>query len=788
MFRNYFKTAWRNLAKNKFYTLINIAGLTAGLCIGMLIILWVQDEYSYNGFHSQAKNIYKLENRVGTGSSVQIWTETCAPIGLMAKEQLPEVRGVVRTTEDHFYSAYKYGDKVFGEDHAMFADPTFFTVFDFKLLQGSASSPFPNNNSVIISETTAKRYFGNDNPMGKVIVADNKETFTVSGVMKDIPKNSDIKADMVFPMGYFRQVNYGNKTGQASMEHDFVQFNYYTYLLLQPGTDLAALATKLRNIHLKNKADDTDILYLPESLLSTHLYRSDGTDKGAATVSIFTIIALLILAIACINYVNLSTARSMLRAKEVSMRKIVGAAKLQLFMQFIIETALLFAFAAFAAIALMYIVIPFFNQVSGKQLIINLGDYHQWMILALTITGTLLASSIYPAVLLSSFEPLKALRGRITSGTGGATFRKVLVVTQFVISVVLITGTIVISGQLSYIRSKELGYDKSYVFRLGMREMGGHYESVKNQLLKQPGVMAVTRASNDIIDLGAETGSNDWDGKLPGQTMMVHPMSIDKDFIPFFKLQMVQGSNFTDAVADSTHFILNEAAVQAAAIKDPIGKRFKLWGTQGTIIGVAKDFHFASLRQKIEPVVFYHNPGNDYQLYIRTTGKDAPKAVAAAEAAWKQYNPGFPFNYVFLDDTFNSLYSSEQRTGTLFNAFAAIAIFISCLGLLGLAAYTAQVRTREIGVRKVLGASVSEIIRLLATDFVKLVLVAIVIATPVAWFAMNKWLEGFAYKINIGWAVFLLSGVIAVLIAFITISFQSVKAALSNPVKSLRTE
>ena len=307
-------------------------------------------------------------------------------------------------------------------------------------------------------------------------------------------------------------------------------------------------------------------------------------------------------------------------------------------------------------------------------------------------------------------------------------------------------------------------------------------------MLKQPGVLAVTRASDDIVDLGGETGSNEWDGKLPGQTMMVHPMSIDKDFVPFFKLQMVEGSNFTDAVSDSTHYILNEAAIKETGIKNPIGKPFSLWGHKGQIIGVAKDFHYQSLRQKIEPFVFYHTPGNNFQLYVRTTGKDASKAIAATEAVWKQYNAGFPFTYTFLDDTFNQLYSSEERTGTLFNTFAAIAIFISCLGLLGLAAYTAQVRTREIGVRKVLGASVSEIIRLLATDFVKLVLVAIVIATPVAWYAMNKWLEGFAYKTTISWAVFLLSGVIAVFIAFATISFQSIKAALANPVKSLRTE
>ncbi len=788
MFRNYFKTAWRNLVKNKFYSIINIAGLTAGLCVGMLILLWVQDEYSFDSFHKQAKNIYRLENRVGTGTSVQIWTETVYPIGTLAKAQLPEVKETVRMTGNGFYSAYKYGEKIFNEQRAYFTDPTFFKVFDFPLVQGDKANPFPNANSVVITETTAERYFGNDNPIGKVIVADNKESFAVSGVIKDVPKNTDIQVDMLFPMDFFKKTNYGDKTGKESMEHDFVQFNFITFLLLQPGTDTKALATKIRNIHLANKPDDTDILYLPQSLLNMHLYKADGTDGGIETVRIFTIIALLILVIACINYVNLSTARSMLRAKEVSMRKIVGAAKLQLFLQFIIETFLLFVYAAILAIGLMYLLLPVFNKISGKELEINLGDYHLWMVITLTITGTLIASSIYPALLLSSLQPLKALKGKISSSPGDAMFRKVLVVTQFVFSVVLISGTIVITSQLSYIRAKELGYDKSYVFNVGMGEMGKHYDAVKAELLKQPGVLDVTRASNNIVNMGGETGSNDWSGKLPGQTLMLHPMSIDKDLISFFKLQMVKGDNFTGAVADSTHFIINEATAKEIGFKDPIGKAFKLWGTQGTIIGVVKDFHFASMKEKIAPAIFYYAPNQQYQLFVKTTGKDASKAIAAVETEWKRYNAGFIFNYTFLDDTFNHLYSAEQRTGTLFNVFAAIAIFISCLGLLGLAAYTAQVRTREIGVRKVLGASVPEVIRLLATDFVKLVLIAIVIATPVAWYAMNKWLESFAYKINLGWAVFLLSGVIAILIAFVTISFQSIKAALANPVKSLRTE
>ncbi len=788
MIKNYFKTAWRNLTKNQFYSVINIAGLTAGLCVGMLILLWVQDEYSYDSFYKQAKNIYKLENRVGTGTSTQIWTETVSPIGNLVKTQLPEVKGVVRMSEDHFFTAYRYGQKIFNEDRAFVTDPSFFAMFDASLLQGNDATPFPNANSVVLTETTARRYFGDENPMGKIIVGDDKVNFTVSGVIKDMPKNTDLQADMFFPMEYYKTRVYGGKTGAETMDHDFRQFNFTTFLLLQPGTNLSALATKIRKIHLANKADDTDILYLPQSILNIHLYHSDGTDGGIQTVRIFTIVALIILAIACINYVNLSTARSMLRAKEVSMRKIVGAAKMQLFLQFVIETFLLFMFAAIMAIGLMYMLLPVFNKISGKELVINLSDYHLWLVIGLTILGTLLTSSIYPALLLSSFQPLKALKGKISAGPGDAIFRKVLVVTQFVFSVVLITGTIIIGSQLSYIRSKELGYDKSYVFNAGMREMGNHYDAVKAELLKQPGVLDVTRSSSNIVEIGGETGSNEWNGKQPGQTLMLHPMSIDKDFMGFFKLQLREGNNFTGAVADSAHFILNETAVRETGIKDPIGKPFKLWNTQGTIIGVVKDFHFASMKEKIAPAIFYYSPHEQYQLSVKTTGKDAPKAIAAVEAQWKKYNAGFPFSYAFLDDTFNRLYSSEERTGTLFNVFAAIAIFISCLGLLGLAAYTAQVRTREIGVRKVLGASVSGIIKLLATDFVKLVIIAIVIATPIAWYAMNKWLEGFAYKINMSWMVFLVSGVIAMLIAFATISFQSIKAALANPVKSLRTE
>jgi putative ABC transport system permease protein len=786
MLKNYLKTAWRNLLKNKFYSGINIAGLTAGLAIGILILLWVQDELSFDGFHKQTANIYRLELFGGTGSSRQIWSVGVAPIGPLVKKQLPEVKDAVRITGNYNFSLYKYKDKVFGDNTAAFTDPSFFSVFDFPLIKGDPARPFADNNSVVITQKTAQKFFGDENPIGKIIIADNKANFTVSGVIGNFPDNSSIKYDMLMPMSY--HINEMLVDNHVDMNTNFSFFAYQTYLLLKPGISLKNLSVKIRQVHLNHKPDDTDAEYLLLPLSKMHLYNADLTDKGITTVRIFIVIALLILVIACINYVNLSTARSMLRSKEISMRKIIGAAKSHLFMQFIVETTLLFLLATVLAVGLIFILMPLFNQISGKQLAFNLADYQVWLVILATITGTLAASSIYPALLLSSFEPLKALKGKISAGIGDVMFRKILVVTQFVFSIVLIVGTIIITSQLNFIRSKDLGYDKANVFSFWMRDMGSHYDAVRAELLKQPGIQDVTRSNQNIVRYGGISGDNDWDGKAPNSTFIIHPIIIDKDFIPFFKMKLVKGASFTGAISDSANYILNEAAIKEMGLKDPVGKRFRMGQINGKIIGVVKDFHFESMKEKIAPSVFWYSPKYLSTIYIKTTGKNAAMAIKAAEKQFKQYNGQYPFGYAFLDDMFNDLYKGEQTEGKLFNYFAGIAILISCLGLLGLAAYTAQVRTREIGVRKVLGASVSRIVGLLAQDFIKLVFIAILIATPVAWFAMDKWLQAYAYRTALHWWVFALAGIIAVMIAFITISFQSIKAALTNPIKSLRSE
>jgi putative ABC transport system permease protein len=786
MIKNYLKTAWRNLVKNKFYSFINIAGLTAGLAIGILILLWVQDELSFDRFHKRTRDIFRLELFGGTGSSRQIWTVDVAPIGPLAKQQLPEVKDQVRLTENYNYSLYKYRDKVFSDENAVFADPSLFSIFDFPIVKGNAARPFTDDNSVVITRKTAEKFFGSQDPIGKVITADTKVNFTVSGVIDDFPTNSSMQYDMIMPMSFhIKDMLVSNR---VDLENDFSNFSYETYLLLKPGTSLKDLSAKIFQIHISHRPEDTDADYLLQPLSKMHLYNADGTNKGIETVRIFTIIALLILIIACINYVNISVARSLLRAKEISMRKIVGAGKMQLFFQFIIETALLFALAAIFAIGLLSVLMPLFNQLAGKQLVFSLVDSHIWLVMLLAISGTLAASSIYPALILSSFEPLKAMKGKISAHLGNTSFRRILVVVQFVFSVVLIIGTIVVTGQLNYIRSKDLGYDKTHVFSSWMREMGKHYDAVKAELLKQPGITAVTRSNQNIVRFGGFSGDTEWDGKAPGQTLIIHPMAIDKDFMLFFKMKLMEGTGFTGSVNDTAHYILNETAVKELAMIHPIGKRFRMGKINGTIIGVAKDFHYASMKEKIAPALFYYKPDYLNTIYVKTTGQDAPKAIHAVETQFKQYNGEFPFGHSFLDDRFNNLYQGEEREGVLFNYFAAIAIFISCLGLLGLAAYTAQVRTREIGVRKVLGASITSVLLLLSKDFIRLVLIAIVIAVPLAWYSMNKWLQAFAYRISIGWWMFALAGAMAIVIALFTISFQAVKAAVANPAKSLKTE
>jgi len=790
MIKNYFKTAWRNIVNNKFYSAINIIGLTVGLTVGLLILLWVNDELSFDAFHTKAPRIYRVEAQIGTGTSKQIWGGVSAPVATFALKEIPGVESAVRLVGNNNYSLFKYDDKSLepGDNGMYFADPSIFKVFDFKLLEGNANNLFPNIQSVIISQTTAKRFFGNIEPIGKVIKGDGRDSYTIAGVFADVPENSSIKFDMLFSIE-LKKKDYDGKGYWKSMDSDWGDYYATTYLLLKPDVSPASVANMITQIHIKNQPgpDASKVKFLAQPLTQLHLYNADGTPSGIQTVRVFLIVAMLILLIACINYVNLSTARAMLRSKEVSIRKIIGAGKKQLFIQFLLETILFFAIALILSFGLIALLMPLYNNVSGKQLHFNLFDAGVWQVIGLTIFGTLVASSIYPALLLSSFKPVNALKGKISLGVGNIAFRKVLVVTQFIFSIGLIIGTLIINSQLKYVREKELGYDKSHVFGFIMRDMQKNYEAVRAQLLTQPGIDGIASGGDNITNIQNSTSDTEWDGKDPNVSFIIHPIYVDKYYLPFFKLKFAAGGPFAGIKSDSAHYILNETAVREAGITNPIGKRFKLHDQNGIIIGIVKDFHFASLKQKIEPAVFSYAPDMP-EMFIRTTGKNASLAIAAAQKVFKQYNPGFPMDYSFMDDDYNDLYKTDQQSGILFSWFAGIAILVSCLGLFGLATYTAQVKVKEIGIRKVLGASVASITGMLSKDFLVLVTLSIVISTPIAWYAMSKWLQSFVYRVNVQWWIFVLAGVIALIIAFITISFQAIKAALANPVKSLRSE
>jgi putative ABC transport system permease protein len=790
MFQNYFKTAWRNLLKSKFYSLINMGGLIVGLAVGVLILLWVNDEHSYDRFHKKAADIYRLELFGGTGASKQIWPLIPAPMGPFAKAELPEVVDQARLCEVGLNGPlhYKYGERIFAHEKAFFVDPSFFSMFDFPLAEGSASQPFTEVHSVIITQQTAKKFFGEEPAIGKVIKTENNESYLVSAVIKDPPRNSDIQFDMLMPMAQFAQ--WLQQHGD-DINHDFGIYKYMTFLQLRPGAPTVGLPKKVTRIHLRNEPKDIDADYLLLPLKKMHLFNADGSDAGAQTVNIFMVVALLILSIACINYINLSTARAMLRSKEVSLRKIVGAAKVHLFLQFVVETTLLFLISAILAVILVGLAIPLFNQLAGKQLQLDVTSGQMWAVIGSTIGATLLASSIYPALLLSSFNPLKALRSRSPISRGDVFFRKVLVVIQFACSVGLIVGTLIVYRQLNYIRHKDLGYDKSHIFSFELPTTNGAYAAAKTQLLELPEVQGVSGSWRSIIDFGGPGFNVYWEGMPANQIFDPRRVAVDENFFTFFKLQLVQGEGFTGTLADSSRYVVNESAVKEMGLDHPLGKRLRGDGPfrGGRIVGVVKDFHFGSLRQKITSAIFFRPPNWMLtRVYVRTTGKDIAAAIGVAAKISRQYNPAEPFSYAFLNDSFNRLYQSEEREGTLFLWLTAIAILISCLGLFALAAYETNLRFREIGIRKVLGASVPGIVALLAKDFVRLVLIGIAIAIPVAWYAMKQWLTGFAYRSDLSWTIFLAAAMVTIVIALLTISLQSIKAAIANPVASLKAE
>jgi putative ABC transport system permease protein len=793
MLKNYFKIALRNLRKSTTYSIINITGLAVGLAVSILLLLWVNDELSYDRFNAHAASLYRLSPKFGDGANPTIWDATPAPMAVYAKKEIPEVENACRITEDWSVSIFEYQGKKITEWHNCQVDPSFFSMFTYPLIKGNPQHPFKDAHSVVLSETTAKKFFGDEDPIGKVLKADDKKIYQVTGIMKDMPDNSSIQYNMVFNFQMLEQE--ADTTGyykSLPIDANWGQYNYQTYVLLKPGANPVVAGQKLGALHRRNQNIDftKHLVYLLNPLTKIHLYASNGDEQGMMIVRVFFIVAVIVLLIACINYVNLITARAIGRSKEISLRKIVGAGKTGLFLQFLSESLLTFLIALVIATGLIYLVMPLYNDLAGKNIVFKPWSPEVLTVYGLTLLATLLLAGIYPAVTLASFKPLEAMKGKLSGIGSKGNFRKVLVVAQFSFSIMLITSTIIIGKQLRYIREKNLGYDKENVFSFWMRNIDTHYEAVKAELLQQPGILGVTESGVDIINSGTGSSDADWDGKKPDQqSFTIGQMPVERNFLTVMDIQLAEGKGFTGSPADSSNFILNETAIRATGITEPaVGKRFTFHGIKGVIAGVVKDFHFQNMHTRIHPLLMQYDTHWRGKMYVRTTGKDAAKALAAMEGIWKRYNADYDFNYTFLDSAFNDLYKSDMHVGTLFNCFAVVAILISCLGLFGLVTFTAESKVKEIGVRKVLGAGVPHIVTLLSKDFVVLVLVAAAIAFPVAWYGLGKFLQGYAYRTDLSVWVFAAAGAITLLIAMVTVSFKCVQAALANPVKSLRTE
>ena len=783
MFQNYLKIALRTLKTHKTYSFINVTGLAIGIACSILMLMWVQDELSYDRFHQNSGELHRILLDSQGASATH---EAVSPPILARKmrEEFPEVVNATRMTI-HGQMLFAYEDKTLYAENGLLTDPSFFEMFDFPFIQGDPETALMELRSLVLTEELAEKYFGKSDPLGKTITINNRTDYKVTGVIADIPTNSHMQFDFVRPFELFREAG-------RDLE-SWSDVSFYTYVQLQKGASIQAVNDKLKV--MIEKEDPAHNLYYLQPLSRIHLHSNFNFDFAGhgniLYVYIFTATALFILFIACINFMNLATARSGIRAKEVGMRKVVGAKKSDIIKQFFGESLLSSLLALVYAVGLILLMLPAFNKLSGKDLAFDLPG-NTGLILGFLAVAALtgLLSGSYPALFLSSFQPIKVLRGSLLTGNRGARFRKTLVVTQFSLTIILIIGTLVVHSQLSHIRNQNLGYDKEHVVVLPLRgEIAKNFESFKTELLQHADILNVTSSSSLPTHIGSGTSGAWWEGKEEGTRIQMQALSVDTDYLDTFKMEMVEGRFFSsERTTDNEAFVLNEAAIRAMGVESPLGMKFKAFGTEGPIIGVIKDFNYKSLHMEIEPLFLMMNPRAYSYVCLRINTENLSGAIALLEQNWKKFASGFPFDYSFLDTQIDNLYRTEQRMGTVFNAFTALAVFIACLGLFGMASFTVERRIKEIGIRKVLGASVPNVFVLLSQESAKLILVANVIAWPVAYFIMNRWLQSFAYRANISIWIFIVSAVAAMMIAILTVSYQSIKTALTNPADSLRVE
>lgn len=807
MFKNYLKTAFRNLSKSKGYSAINIIGLACGLATCLLIILYVTDELNYDTFNKKIDQIYRVDGDLQFGGHHFDLASSPDPLGVALKNQFPQVKQYVRL-RDHGGFLVKKGNQDLREDRVILADSTLFDVFTLPMISGDPHTALVNPNSVVISKTIAEKYFNTTDVVGKTLTINDTSLYKITGVINDVPKESHFHYDFFVSM-------YGQLSPYEI--NQWTSNNFNTYIVLDKNASAKKLASQLDDFVMKNVEPFFKFMNLTKEefakqgnylhytlmpLRRIHLYSHKDAELepngNIQYVYIFSVIALFILLIASVNFINLSTARSAGRAKEVGVRKVLGSLRKNLITQFLTESLLISFISMLIALAIAMLLLPYFNSLSGKELTIHafftpllLPSLFLLMIIVGVIAG------IYPAFYLSSFNPISVLKGKLAVGFKTSWLRNGLVIFQFAISVFLIIGTVVIYSQLNYIHNKDIGYNRDHVLIIQNTDgLGNEAKVFRDEVVKLSGV------ENGTITGYLPTAGYRNDSPLfpeavadTKNAVSTQIWKIDEDYIPTLGMKIVQGRNFSSKFpTDSSGIIINESAAKLFGFTDAVGKPLYYMNnfpskdfSKYHIIGVVKDFNFNSLHDKVSPLCFLLQP-EPGSIAFRVNSNHLDKVIASIQQIYKDVAPGMPFKYSFMDSDFNKTYQAEQRMGRLSVSFSVLAILIACLGLFGLITFAAEQRYKEIGIRKVLGASVPDVSAMLTKDFLKLVVIALLFAFPIGWWTMNKWLQGFAYRITISWWIFLLAGAVAILIALVTVSLQAVKAAMANPVKSLRSE
>ncbi len=782
---SFLKIFFRNLRRRRGYSVINVGGLAVGMAAAMMIFVWIQHEWSYDRFHAKEKQIYGVWNRSVFDGSLQCWNWTPRIMGPTLKEDYPEIVAMTRMSVRDFL--YGMGDKKINISTG-YTDPDFLTMFDFPLLRGNKETALNDPYSVILTEATAERLFGNDDPMGKTVLINNQHSVTVTGVMKNLPGNTIFRFEALVPAPFMKVTNW--------YDENWLNNSLLTYVELQPNAHPEKVNQAIRNITKEHTDHREQIEVFLYPLNRQHLYAEfeNGIPTGGLidTLRIFALVAISILLIACINFMNLSTARSEKRAKETGVRKVLGGKRSSLIGQFLGESTLTALIAGAAALLLVVLMLPAYNDLMGISMTLGLDNIWFWLAFAGFVFVTGLLAGSYPAFYLSSFLPVKVLKGMFRKEHALVSSRKVLVIVQFTVACFLIVATLVIHRQIRYAQDRGTGYDKEQLIYCSLGgDITKNYELIKQDLLHSGAAVSVTKTYSPMTANFGNTWSFEWKGKNPEEKVMVNQFHVDADWAKTVGVTIIEGRDIDIYTypTDSSAILLNETLVKLMNIDHPVGEVVKAQNRDWHVVGVIKDFILDSPYESVRPM-YVGGPGGWFStVHIRLNGANKTSDnLARAEDVFKKYNPAYPFEYTFVDESYARKFVEEQRTGTLASWFAVLTIFISCLGLFALAAYMAESRKKEIGIRKVLGASVGEIVSLLSKEFLLLVLISFIIASPAAWWAMNKWLNIYTYRTDIPWWVFVAVGLMSAFVALMAVSWQAVKAATADPVKSIKEE